>query len=128
VPFLDYRLVEFGINLDPMYLVHKNVSRPLFREALRGQLPEEIITRKDKLGYPTPFAKWTRNELKPMVLDILSNTNSGLYDYLSVKHIPLILEKHFNGQRDYSWHIWRLLSLDRFLKLKNDLCKYEGTR
>jgi asparagine synthase (glutamine-hydrolysing) len=122
-PFLDYRLVEFGVNLEARHLVHKNVSRPLFRKALKRQLPNEIITRKDKLGYPTPFAKWSRNELKHMISDILLDTHSGIYDYLSKKQVPIMLAKHNNENKDYSWQIWRLLSLDRFLKLKNCLCE-----
>src|SRR4030095_8837970 len=59
VPFLDYRLVETGLNLKAKFLSDKNLSRPLFRKALEEYLPREIANRKDKLGYPTPFEKWT---------------------------------------------------------------------
>jgi asparagine synthase (glutamine-hydrolysing) len=96
----------------------------LFRKALKRQLPNEIITRKDKLGYPTPFAKWSRNELKSMINDTLLNSNSDIYDFLNKKQVPVMLTNHYKGQRDFSWHIWRLLSLDRFLKLKNNLCEF----
>ncbi|HMT11130.1 MAG TPA: asparagine synthase-related protein, partial [Ignavibacteria bacterium] len=43
VPFLDYRLVELGVNLNSRYLSHKGVTRPLYRRALRPYLPSEVV-------------------------------------------------------------------------------------
>jgi asparagine synthase (glutamine-hydrolysing) len=123
-PFLDYRLVEFGVRLDPFHLVNKYLSRPLFRTALKNLVPAEILTRKDKLGYPTPFAKWSKKQLKPFILDTLSDNNSEIYHYINKKYLSLMLEKHFKGVKDYSWQIWRLLCLERFLKLNENLFEY----
>jgi asparagine synthase (glutamine-hydrolysing) len=121
VPFLDYRLVELGLNLSPHHLTHKGVSRPLFRKALAQYLPEEVVNRKDKLGYPVPFAKWTRTVLKDYISDTLLNRQSLIYDYLNSGTVSHNLENHFNGKIDYSWETWRLLSLEAFLKLYKDL-------
>ena len=117
VPFLDYRLVEFGINLPKQYLANKGVSRPLFRKALSGFLPKEIVNRTDKLGYPTPFAKWTRIELKSYILDVLNSPAAGFFEYVNKDYLQKILKEHFQLKKDYAWDIWRFLSLDRFLKL-----------
>ena len=121
VPFLDYRLVEFGVNLPSKYLVHDDTSRPLFRKSISPYLPAEIVNRKDKLGYPVPFAKWTRRPLKNYITDSLANTNSPLFDYLDKKNVKQNLELHFSGKIDYSWDIWRLLSLGKFLNIYHDL-------
>ena len=117
VPFLDYRLVELGINLKPDQLSNKGLSRPLYRNALAKHLPVEIVTRKDKLGFPTPFSGWTKGILKEMILDNLLNPNSQIGKYIDVERLQINLNDHFSGRKDFSWEIWRLLSLEKFLNL-----------
>ena len=111
VPFLDYRLVELGINLKSIYLSNKGISRPLYRKALTKYLPEEIVNRKDKLGFPVPFSAWTKGLLKNFILDNLHSGSNDLSDYVDKSILERNLKNHFNGIKDYSWEIWRLLSL-----------------
>lgn len=117
VPFLDYRLVEFGVNLPANHLSNKNNTRPLFRKAFENYLPELIVKRKDKLGYPVPFNEWTRNILKEFVCDTLLNPNAAVYNYLNRDMIEKNLLRHFKKEIDYGWEIWRILSLEKFLSL-----------
>jgi asparagine synthase (glutamine-hydrolysing) len=121
VPFLDYRLVEFGVNLPPKYLVEKNTSRPLYRRTVEKFLPEQIVKRKDKLGYPTPFTKWTRSTLKNYVSDVLMSKDSLIYKYLDIEYVKTNLVKHFNNKTDYGWGIWRLLALEKILNIYRNL-------
>jgi asparagine synthase (glutamine-hydrolysing) len=117
VPFLDYRIVEIGLNLQPHYLISNETSRPLFRSVVEKCLPEEIVKRKDKLGYPTPFSSWIRKELKDYITSVLNN-NLNIYDYIDKdKVIKNVLRKHMAGELDFGWEIWKLLSLEEFIKL-----------
>ena len=117
VPFLDYRLVELGVNLNSRYLSHKGVTRPLYRKALRPYLPSEVVNRKDKLGFPTPFSNWTKTSLKPFINDNLLEKNSRLHDFIDSATLQKNLYEHYNNSKDYSWEIWRLLSLKFFIDL-----------
>lgn len=117
VPFLDYRLVELGVNLSSKYLSYKGISRPLYRKALKPFLPEEVVNRKDKLGFPVPFAEWTYGSLKDMIHDELLDSNVDLYAYIDKKNLQSNLKSHFERTKDYSWEIWRIMSLSNFLKL-----------
>lgn len=118
VPFLDYRVVEFGLNLLPNELVYKNVSRPFYRKALSKYLPKEVTERKDKLGFPTPFLKWSRTILKDFITEKLSNDSSCHVDYINITVLKKNLKRHFEEEIDYSWEIWRLLSFIEFLNLQ----------
>ncbi len=117
VPFLDYRLVELGINLDQEHLTDRGVSRPLYRKALQQYLPKEITDRKDKLGFPVPFTKWTRSVLKDYVTDTLLNSNAGIYEFADFEQVKKNLKDHFDERRDFGWIIWRLLSLESVLSM-----------
>jgi asparagine synthase (glutamine-hydrolysing) len=117
VPFLDYRLVELGVNLRASHLSHRGVTRPLYRKALKPFLPSEIVNRKDKLGFPTPFSKWTKEPLKDFVFETLYEQDNKLDEYIDMNTLKQNLKSHFDNGKDYSWEIWRLLSLKKFLDL-----------
>ncbi|CAN5397875.1 N/A [soil metagenome] len=56
-PFLDQRLVDFSMRLPAEYKLKGLKLRWFFKEALRGFLPDEIITKK-KQGFGLPFGVW----------------------------------------------------------------------
>jgi asparagine synthase (glutamine-hydrolysing) len=121
VPFLDYRLVELGLNLKPEQLSLKGESRPLYRKAMRPYLPREIVNRKDKLGFPTPFLMWSRTTLKSYINDTLLPGSASIKEFIDGKRLEKNLRNHFNRSKDYSWEIWRLLSLENILNLYKSL-------
>jgi asparagine synthase (glutamine-hydrolysing) len=56
-PLLDDRLLDFSLGLPPDLKVRGRKLRYFFKEALRGFLPDEIITKK-KHGFGLPFGVW----------------------------------------------------------------------
>jgi asparagine synthase (glutamine-hydrolysing) len=64
VPFLDHRLVEFALGIPAEQKIRGAEGKSVMRRAVAGVLPAEIAYRKDKLGYPTPFAAWSRGSLR----------------------------------------------------------------
>jgi len=121
VPFLDYNIVEFGLNLKPHYLINKNEQRYLIRKALAERLPKEVASRKDKLGYPTPFAKWTKGILKEYIFDTLLKKDALILEYIDKTQLKANLDSHFSGEKDYNWHIWRYLSLENIMHMYKSL-------
>ncbi len=59
VPFLTTEIVEFALSLPEHLLMDdKGISKSIFRTALKGITPPEILDRKDKIGFVTPQDKW----------------------------------------------------------------------
>lgn len=59
VPFLTPRMAEFALSLPEHYLMSKQgETKHVFRAAMRGIVPDEILDRKDKIGFETPQANW----------------------------------------------------------------------
>lgn len=72
VPFLDHRLVELCLGLDFRTKVEGGAMKSVLRRALADLLPSEVLTREDKLGYPTPIDRWLREagtEVHEVLLD-----------------------------------------------------------
>ena len=64
-PFVDDReLVEYVFSIPGSYKIHLGWSKYLLRQAMRGVIPEETRTRRDKLGFATPSKRWM-DELWP---------------------------------------------------------------
>ena len=60
VPFLDRAVVEYGIGLPAHRKIDNGVTKVVLREAMRGVVPETVLDRRDKQGYPTPAGEWLR--------------------------------------------------------------------
>ena len=56
-PFLDQALMDFSLGLPSSYKLKGLKLRWFFKEALRGFLPDEIISKK-KHGFGLPFGVW----------------------------------------------------------------------
>jgi asparagine synthase (glutamine-hydrolysing) len=58
LPFLDYRSVETALSLPDEYKIDKGWTKNLLRKAMKSLLPEEVIWRRDKLGFNAPEEEW----------------------------------------------------------------------
>lgn len=59
-PFLDHRLVEFGLRLPAAYLFRRGYTKWILRKALARHLPPEILWRREKFGFPFPHRSFLR--------------------------------------------------------------------
>lgn len=80
-PFLDYRVVEFGLRLPENLKMNNGWTKYALREAFSEQLPNEITWRKDKKGFVNPQDDWLKNILSGYVREILSDKNALVYKY-----------------------------------------------
>ena len=61
LPFLNHQLVEFIFSLPANFKIHKGWTKWLLRKAMVKKLPNEIVWRKDKVGYEPPQKDWMQN-------------------------------------------------------------------
>ena len=66
VPFLDRALVEFALSLPEDHLIGADgTSKNVLRRALRGIVPDQILDRRDKVGFSTPEQAWLSKANSP---------------------------------------------------------------
>jgi asparagine synthase (glutamine-hydrolysing) len=73
LPFMDYRVVEFLASVPACYKIHNGWTKYLARLAFSGKLPDEIVWRKDKMGWPIPEKKWFEGKLKSWFYSKINN-------------------------------------------------------
>jgi asparagine synthase (glutamine-hydrolysing) len=113
-PFLDFRLVEFGLSLPTDLKINLRENKLLLRSVLENFLPKFMCHRAKK-GFSIPRAEWLRNELKPMVYDLLLNPNSFVSNYVETPAITGLIDEHMTG-KDRDATIWSLLMLELWAK------------
>ena len=58
-------LVDYVLAQPP----YKRVGKVLLKEAMSGLLPDEILRRKDKRGFPVPYVEWAQGPTRDFVYE-----------------------------------------------------------
>ncbi len=107
LPFLAYPLVEFALSQPSSYKVKGMTTKYLLKKAVAPLLPESILKRPKK-GFGIPVAKWLRQEFKPLVDELLSESfvkKQGIFEW---EYIHRLLEEHETGRFDRRKQLWTL--------------------
>jgi asparagine synthase (glutamine-hydrolysing) len=125
-PFLDYRIVEYGLSLEPRDLLHRGLSKWVLREAMRGILPPVIVERPGKQGFTTDEADWLRRgELGSEVEAVFRSKTAADRPYFSPDALLTMLDSHRAGQR-FEFDLWRAFAVERWLRLFIDPAVYQA--
>ena len=120
VPFLDRELVEFvAWNVKPEWKLKgkwRPVTKHIFREAMRSMLPDEVM-RQPKAGFAAPVDYWLAHDLRPMVDDLLSESQVKRRSLFRPEVVRSYIDEHRRGAEDWSMQIWQLLTLEIWMQL-----------
>jgi asparagine synthase (glutamine-hydrolysing) len=123
VPLLDHELVEFAATIPPHLLLRNGVRKDLFKRALRGILPDAIISRP-KRGFAIPLGRWFRGPLAGFVNDLLLSRPSLERGIFEPREIQRLVERRDRNQEDLDLQLWTLISFELWCRLYLD----EATR
>ena len=79
-PFLDYRMVEIAARLPVTYLIRHGWHKWILRKAMEKDLPQEVVWRKVKMGFPYPYERFYANH-QPVVELILNRAKNPYIDF-----------------------------------------------
>lgn len=108
VPFLDHRVVEFAATIPSRLRLKGNQTKYVLKKAMVDILPREILNR-GKEGFSIPIKNWLKNELKPMMLDTLSENRLRQDGFFEPKYVARLIDDHLNGVENHSHRLWALM-------------------
>jgi len=120
VPFLDYRVVSRAFAYQTEEYIENGVTKMPLRKIMGKLMPEEIIQRKDKMGFISPQEIWQKKEFK----SVLDRGFSELLDnhpvfFLDYDEIGKMYDEYQEG-RYHDWaFIWRIFCLHEYMKIWN---------
>ncbi len=114
-PMLDYRVVEFAASLPVQLKFRGRRGKLLLRDAFGKQIPANIWTRP-KMGFGVPISAWFRDELKPMVHDLLLDSNARSLRFFRPEVVRQLVTQHETNQQNHAYRLWNLLILEKWLR------------
>jgi asparagine synthase (glutamine-hydrolysing) len=112
MPLLDHRLVEYAARI-PSHLKigKKGETKVILHKVMQGELPDEIVFRKDKLGHSVPMKNWMRESVAVQTLlkEFLSTETvrrRGLFDPAVISRM---MNEHQRKSHNHSHRLWSLL-------------------
>lgn len=117
LPFLTLPLAEFLLSLPENYLVSDDgVTKHVFREAMRGIVPDSHLDRKDKIGFATPESTWLLN-----MVDVIKGWISDAPElpFLDKSELLKEFQQVVEGNKSFDGRVWRWVNYLRWCTLMN---------
>ena len=118
VPMLDTRIIDLSLKVPSWHKVSQGMSKSIFRESVRGIVPDDILDNKIKRGYPTPTSVWFATDAYDYMHDLFTGNNFLANKYVNKEVLLAILKDQKNDiSNNISFPIWKSLVLHTWLKI-----------
>jgi asparagine synthase (glutamine-hydrolysing) len=96
------------VNSIPFRLKLKGLkTKYILKRAMRDKLPPEILGRRKK-GFGIPVGQWFRNDLRGLMLDVLSESRIRRQGLFNAGEVTRLVDEHLRGTKDNRKQLWTL--------------------
>ena len=112
VPFLTLEMVSLLLSLPESYLISpKGETKHIFRAAMRGIVPDDVLDRRDKIGFATPEQAWLISMADTVRGWLREDLRLPFFNQAQVlREFELIIA----GKKAFSWQVWRWINFCRW--------------
>lgn len=108
VPMLDHSLVEFAATIPADIKFNAGRMKHVLKEAFADHIPDSILNRSDKMGFPVPLTEWLNGSLKDFIMDIFNTGEARQRDFINYSAVL----KNLQGTPRFTRKLWAFLSLE----------------
>ena len=116
VPILDQKIVEFAATIPANYKFKNGNLKYLLKQVFSDQLPNDVVKRRDKMGFPVPLKEWFDNDLRDFSRDIFSTMGSRSRPFINTDNVL----KNIGSETQFSRKTWGLMSLELWFQQFHD--------
>ncbi len=121
-PLLDHELMELTARLPTDWKLRGSQSKWILAECARPLLPK-VILQRPKMGFGIPLAKWLRQDLRPLMLDLLDSTTFWNRGYFNKEPIQRMITEHLQGKGNWQYPLYNLMMLELWHRIYIDARK-----
>lgn len=130
-PFIDHRLVELAFRIPAAYKLTKPTetddgTKQVYKKAIRGLIPDEILQRKKKRGFSQPSRVWYRGALKDFVGDTLLCRDPLYGDHLNRAYVRHLWSEHVSGMHNHDYLVNSVLIFELWLRAFRDISQLDA--
>ncbi|MFP4060789.1 MAG: asparagine synthase (glutamine-hydrolyzing) [Bacteroidota bacterium] len=112
VPLLDKRIVDLVSVMPAGMKFRGGEMKYLLKRAVKDVLPESLMNRKDKMGFPVPLHIWSKNNASGFFKDVLLSKDArerGVFNISNIEHL-------IDNEVAFGRSLWGILSLELWFK------------
>jgi asparagine synthase (glutamine-hydrolysing) len=109
VPFINHNIIQFVSKIPENIKINCGETKYLLKKTYNELLPNEIINRKDKMGFPVPLNEWFKSELKDFFIDTMKSLKKRNIKYLNIDDNFI---NNINTNLIFNRKYWILFSLE----------------
>lgn len=110
-PFLDHDVAELAAWMPLKFKRKGRQGKQILLDTFGDLLPESIQNRP-KMGFGVPLDSWFRNELKPLLFDVLLDQKCLDRGWFRPEAVQRLVDEHVTAKWDHSYRLWNLLILE----------------
>lgn len=110
-PFLDHNVAELAAWMPLKFKRRGKQGKQILLDTFGDLLPDSIQNRP-KMGFGVPLDSWFRNELKPLLFDVLLDRKSLDRGWFRPETVQRLVDEHVTARWDHSYRLWNLLILE----------------
>jgi asparagine synthase (glutamine-hydrolysing) len=107
-PFLDQKIIEWAAQLPSDYKYYGGQKKYILKQIVHKYIPRELMERP-KMGFGIPVESWLGKELKPLVLDYLSEEKLNKHGLFDNRQVKKLVDEFYSGRTEKYLKIWHLL-------------------
>jgi asparagine synthase (glutamine-hydrolysing) len=109
VPFLQKKLIELSLKIDPQLNSGKGRQKKLLKNLLTQRIPQ-VSEDNVKRGFSVPLGKWIQEDLNTIFSDkLLSNKMDEFGAHRTA--IESMMKKHVDAGESHKWPLFTLYAL-----------------
>lgn len=112
VPLLDKRIVNLIASMPVAMKFKGGEMKYILKKAVKSILPEPILKRKDKMGFPVPLSQWAKNGASDFIKDILLSKKCQERGIFAPKRIKALIDT----EQPYGRALWGALCLELWFR------------
>ena len=108
VPLLDHAIVEFAATIPADIKFKGGQMKRMLKSAYQNFIPEQVLMRRDKMGFPVPMQEWFSGDLNGWVRDVFTVAKGKNRPFINTDHVL----ENICSENLFSRKIWGFLSLE----------------
>ena len=121
-PLVDYRLVEMGLRIPSRFQIEKPTPstdgiKLLYKAALRGIVPDEILDRKKERGFSQPTRVWYGGALKEFLHETVLGSRATARGIFDARFLQRLFDEHVTGTANHDAFLTSVLMFDLWMNV-----------
>ncbi|MHB1428610.1 MAG: asparagine synthetase B family protein [Rhodocyclaceae bacterium] len=126
-PLVDYRLIELALRTPSRYQIAPPTPQTdgiklLYKEALRGIVPDGILDRRKERGFSQPTKVWFAGQLKDFLHENILGTRALGRGIFNRAFLQRLFDEHAAGRANHDAHLTSVLIFNLWM----DTQEYAG--